>query len=454
MVMRKIIYYGAHRIIGSSLGRVYEQILKEDLRRSPQPSADARLIKLLDHCKDNVPYYAEIIAGLGDSYRQDPVRYLEQFPVLTKEKIRTNFDRLTSRDLSRRKWSYNTSGGSTGQPIKLIQDREFTDGQSAVQMLSFNWAGRTFGEPAVRLWGSERDLLERGMGLKMTILNRLTNDVYFNAFRMTPEVMRSYLERFNTNPPKLIIAYAQAIYELAKFAESEGIAVKRQDTILTSAGTLYPFMREKIEAVFGCKVFNRYGSREVADVACECHEHNGLHVFPWSAHVEVLDEYKNPAPKGVEGDIVVTSLINYAMPLIRYSLGDRGVLSKRNLCLCGRGGQILDRITGRATDNFRTRSGKVVPGEYFIHMIGVHLNDGSIAKFQVVQEDFDRVRVKIVKNDPQGKVESGNIVSIVKLTMGQEVCVQVDFVEDIPCSPSGKYLYTLSRVAPIPEMGP
>jgi phenylacetate-CoA ligase len=283
--------------------------------------------------------------------------------------------------------------------------------------------------------------------LKKIILNHLTNDKFFNAFLMTSEKMRSYLEYLNRHPPKLIIAYVQSIYELAQFAEIEHIDVTPQEAVMTSAGTLYPFMREKIEMVFQCKVFNRYGSREAGDIACECHAHTGLHVFPWGNYVEIVDDLGYPVPNGVEGNILVTNLNNFAMPLIRYSIGDRGVLSLPEQCSCGRQGQILERVSGRNVDVFRKRDGTLVDGEYFTHLL--YYKDW-VQKFQVVQKDYSSVLFKIQKtvNDYQSW-ELEEIKVKTRVVMGEDCVVNFDFVDEILPSPSGKYSYTITEVGQV-----
>lgn len=445
MNLRKSLFFGAHRLfLGSSLGKVYEHIYNEDQARSSRDTTGQYLIRMLNHCQLSVPYYAEIISRMGDGYKNDPETYLTRFPILTKEIIRKNSDRLNSTDLSRRNWIYNSSGGSTGEPIRLIQDRQYMDHQMAIQWLSFNWAGRKLGEPAYFLWGSERDILKGTIGLRKKILNKLTNDRFLNAFLMTPEKMRQYLAQLNRMPPKLIVAYVQSIYELAQFAEKEKIFVAPQTAIMTSAGTLFSFMREKIETVFQCKVFNRYGSREVGDIACECETHAGLHVFPWGNYIEIVDEQGRLVPNGIEGNILVTNLSNFAMPLIRYSIGDRGVLSQSDCCKCGRQGQIIEKITGRNVDVFRKIDGTLVDGEYFTHLL--YFKDW-VRKFQVVQKDYSHVVFRIVKTDVDYAPEDlADIQEKTKIVMGEDCIVSIEFLDDIPPSESGKYRYTISEV--------
>lgn len=442
--MQKLIYYTAHRLIGSSLGQVYEQYLREDQGGVPADRVHQLLVQLFQHCEAHVPYYAKLMNDIAVDYTKDPFRYLAQLPVLTKEYIRQNFTQLTSDDLAQRRWIYNTSGGSTGEPIRLIQDRAYLDRQTAIQLLSFTWAGRAFGEPAVRIWGSERDILQGTMGWKMKTLNRLTNDQYLNAFRMTPEKMRAFIKLLNRERPKLIIAYTQAMYELAKFAEAEDLPVAPQQAIVTSAGTLYPFIREKIERVFQCKIFNRYGSREVGDIAGECQAHRDLHVFPWGNYVEILDEAGQPAPAGTEGNIVVTCLTNHAMPLIRYAIGDRGILSPRQSCSCGRTGQMIEKIVGRSVDTFKTNDGVLVDGEYFTHLL--YFRDW-VQQFQIIQKDPRRIVYRIVQGEADyGAQELDEICAKTKVIMGQDCQVNFEFTNEIQPSASGKYRYTISEV--------
>jgi phenylacetate-CoA ligase len=101
---------------------------------------------------------------------------------------------------------------------------------------------------------------------------------------------------------------------------------------------------------------------------------------------------------------------------------------------------------GRLSDSFRTSSGKIVPGEYFIHLIGVVLNDGSIERFQVIQHSYDHVTVKIVRLKGHNQIDLTKIVDKIRLVMDLSCTVIVEFVDDIPPSASGKYLYTVSEV--------
>src|SRR3990172_5300720 len=329
MNYRKSIGFLYLKARGDKFPAVYNNIKKSTELRDFENVGNKCLSEILKHCKKNVPYYRNIFNSLGDIEirKGNPIDIIKKIPPMTKDIIRRHFQDLQSNDLYKRKWYYNTSGGSTGEPTRLIQDREYSSRGEAIAYLHYWLVGHEIGKKMVKLWGSERDILESSVRIKEKIKNSFWNIKWMNAFRMTPEKMKQYLALLDSSPPDLVLAYAQSIYELALFAERNGFRVAPRRAITTSAGTLYPFMREKIEEVFRCKVFNRYGSREVGDIACEHPGSGGLWVAPWGCYVEIVDEYDNPVPPGVEGDILVTSLINFAMPLIRYKIGDRGVLS-------------------------------------------------------------------------------------------------------------------------------
>src|SRR2546422_765159 len=352
------------------------------------------LRQLLQHCRTAVPHYAELLeeAGARRIEGADPRACLQRLPILTKEMIRANFSRLQSKDRPRRKCHHNTSGGSTGEPVQVVQDAEYDDRSAAVGLFYNSLLGCKVGEPIVRLWGSERDLQGGTRSRKARFFNWLTNTTWLNAFLMSPERMQEFIQTLNRLRPRLIVAYAQAAYELARFAERERISVAPQRAVLTSAGTLYPFMREKIATVFGCEVYNLYGSREVSDIACELPGLSGLWAAPWGNFVEIVDEAGRPVPPGTEGNIVVTCLTNYAMPLLRYWIGDRGALLPDDTVADHPGTQVLKSVSGRNVDVFRTRDQTLVDGEYFTHLLYFR---SWVWKFQVVQKTHAHIVFKV-----------------------------------------------------------
>jgi phenylacetate-CoA ligase len=440
-------YFVLKTLSGSNVYRYYSAWSKEDCRSGIAGSViEASLLRLLKHCYEYVPYYRQLFDQRGITPREldhDPLAALHSLPLLTKDTIRTQADALTSKDIHTRRWFYNTSGGSTGEPVRFIQDAEYADKSLALTMLYSQRIGKLPGESELRVWGSERDIFAGTVSLRARLVNALTHTRYINAFRMTPESMKESIRQINVQRPKLIVAYAQAMYELAAFAEREGIRVMPQNAIITSAGTLYDFMRSRIESVFGCPVYNRYGSREVGNIACERPKAAGLFSLPWGTYIEIVDDKGHPVPPGTEGEIIITSLINFAMPLLRYRIGDRGSFLEPSPH--SDTGQVLGRISGRVVDSFIAQDGTIVDGEYFTHLMYFR---PWVLKFQVVQQSVNKVTFFVVPGDiPVSKTEIEEITAKTRLVLGEAVDVSFEFSDDIAAGPSGKYRYTISEVA-------
>lgn len=441
MSLRERLFHATLSMKGIKTYEYLKQIQAEDALCSGRMILESSLSAILLHCRRHVPYYARLINSRLSTKETDPFKILSLLPVLYKNTLREKPDQLKSDDIGKRKWFYNTSGGSTGEPVRFIQDKYYLEMTNAIAELFTSLAGRKPGSPKFLLWGSERDIIKPGKDFKKVILNSLGNTIWLNAFLMTPHRMRTYINLVNNSKKGIIIAYAQAAYELACFASNENVRVTPPLAMITSAGTLYPFMREKIEGVFCCPVFNRYGSREVGLIAAERPGADGMIVPPWSTYVEILDQDGNNLKPGMEGEIVVTNLLNYAMPLIRYSIGDRGALMEDEPIY---GYQRIKKISGRNVDTFIRRDGTLVDGEYFTHLL--YFRDW-IDKFQVVQTGYDEIIYKIVTARSSRLSEAREeIAARTRLALGDSCRVHFEVMEHLPPSSSGKYRYTISLV--------
>lgn len=449
---RKPVIYALLFANKSQLAQNFRQI--QHLARQPYPAVqrfqEEHLVHLLQHAWKYVPYYHNILETAGIIERgQVHLERFQQVPILTKAIIRQQGERLYAADRHTRRPYINTSGGSTGEPVRLIQDQPYADWNIANTLYYRTFVGQELGDLEIRLWGSERDILEGRESWQRRLRDFLYNRIDVNAFRMTPADMRRFVELLNDRRPPWIEAYAQPMYEFAGFVKQQGLRVPSPKGILTSAGTLYPFMRERIAGVFQCPVFNRYGSREVGGIACTCEYQNGLHLSPWNHYVEILDEQNQPVPPGGTGRVHITLLHNYAMPLIRYALGDMAVQAKDDLatCHCGRSGMpLIDSVRGRDVSLFKTRDGALVDGEFFTHLF--YLKPWC-QKFQVIQTAYDQIVMKIVLTPnslAQFQQDQPRLIQNARAVMGASLHVDFNLVDDIPPNPSGKFAYTLCEV--------
>jgi len=389
-----------------------------------------KLSILLSYAYQHVPYYKEILLPYfseNDSF--------SKIPFLTKDTIREQGSKLYSDEHKARGSYKNSSGGSTGIPLVFLQDREYLTYSRAVWMFIKSLRGSDPYDSEVVIWGSERDTFAGRKPIDLAVKDFFLNRITLNSFRMSEQDMQRYLEILNQHKPKLITAYAQSIYELARFAKRKAIPVTQQNAVHTTAMVLHDFMRKEIEEVFQCPVFDHYGSREVGAIATECSAHEGLHVLSENVIVEIVDRHGNSCPPGVEGEIVVTSLTNFSMPLIRYKIGDYGILSSPSSCSCGCVYPKLDKVIGRSTDVFITQDGVAVYPGFFSHILFFR---EEIKQFQVVQKAPDLVVFRIVKTKDIPNKFLMDISEKTRLLMGKTCRVEFEYPQDIPMPESGK----------------
>jgi phenylacetate-CoA ligase len=447
---RKTVLRVAAVVLGRRMFEHFEYLKKIEYER-PEMLArlqDEKLSGLLMHAHANVPYYHKILEDAAVIKNGKVcLENFQRIPVLTKDIIRNQGENMYSKDYQKRSWFHNSSGGSTGEPVRFIQDRNYKDWSLACGYYFNYMAGKDVGEPELKLWGSERDILKGSEKLSSRINNLLFNVEMLNSFLMSEKNLKDYVSRWNLIRPKSVNAYTSSVYDFARYIKGAGIKIFRPEVIICSAETLTPDVRNLIEEVFGCPALNHYGSREVGVIACECLKKEGLHTFPLNTKMEILDESLRPCPPGQMGNVYVTTLDNLSMPLIRYGIGDMAIPAKITKCSCGRGAPLIETVVGRHIEVFKTRDGKIVPGEFFIHFVGVVYNKGIVKKFQVVQKNYDYILIKAVLLDNQKFAETiPALVDSIRKVMGQDCKVEFEYVDDIPPTKSGKYLYTISEL--------
>lgn len=449
MNARLDLYLAMHALRLDTLPIAYAQIVSEDRDRRGHVRLPHRLAGVLGHAWADVPYYREALPGpppAGPRPVLDTLQaYLEKASLLTKDTLRTRVPDLHARSGRFRRTYTNTSGGSTGVPVSFLQDQRHWDITTATQMLNSLWYGRRFGQPELYIWGSEIDIIKGQAGLRMRAFKVLSRRQYFDAYLMTEANRQKLLDELATRRWPLIVGYTQSLYEIARAARRRRLQLVPPGSIVITAETLHEFMRTEIEEVFGAPVYNRYGSREFGDIAAECPEARTLHVLPWTCYVEIVDNNGHLLPAGEEGEVVITSLANQSMPLIRYRIGDRAALLPDGRCACGRGGQRLAAVAGRSDGIFRRRDGGMVDGKFFLELL--HPKPW-IHSYQIVQRDYEWVEILVVPNGSlrPSEEEVTALQADTRCVMGPDCRLDLHFVSDLARSGSGKWRYTISHV--------
>jgi phenylacetate-CoA ligase len=400
-----------------------------------------RVQALLHHAYETAPFYRKSWTAVGAEPGDvtGPAEF-QTLPFLSKQDIQNSLKDLVSTNYGASDLIPDASGGSTGIPTNF-----YSDGINYYKKHSFiyrhdRWSGWDFGQRVGIIWGAQHEV-QRSRAFRERLLQKyLFRTMFLDAFSLSDARVVEFIRILNTEKPAILLSYTNAMFLVARLVRQKNLEVHSPKGIIVSAETLTSEKRALIEAVFGCKVLNRYGSREVGMIASECMAQEGLHIASDNIYLEVIKDGRSAKP-GELGEIVVTDLLNYAMPLIRYRTGDIGAMSDK-LCSCGRGLPILKEVCGRSSDFFVTRSGKFIHGEYFTHLFyGIP----AVKRFRITQESRDSVNVSV---QPLGEIppdELRRVVDEVKKVMeGAEVTLTA--ASEVESVPSGKFMFTVSRV--------
>lgn len=404
-----------------------------------------RLKALVTHAYDTCPFYKERFDRSGFNPRkfQSPAD-LEKVPELTKSDIQANMGSMISRSFPKETLVRDKTGGSSGNPLVFYYQRDRIDSRHAAITRHNRWAGWDIGDKVGLIWGAYSDL-EGYKKLKSRLRNSLlTRYLVLDTSSMTEGKIAGYVEQLRRYRPKVLLAYTNSLVLLASYMKDRGVDDVRPDGIVCTCELLTPESRSLIESVFRCKVFDRYGSREVAVIASECDRHDGMHINADNLFLEFTKEGKGVG-YGEVGDILITDLRNIGMPLIRYRIEDMGAPSDAT-CSCGRGLPLMKMMAGRVTDFIVTPEGKIVSGVALAtYMI---TNIEGVGQVQLVQETRDRLTVKLVRNDRYTGETSKSLLSNARKFLGDGIRIEIEYVDSIPRSPSGKLFFSISKVNP------
>jgi phenylacetate-CoA ligase len=397
------------------------------------------LNRLLAHAKSHVPFY-----GDDNRYPNElhSLQQLAELPLLDKDTIRQHESSLLSRKPGETHW-WKSTGGSTGQPLRFAHTPLSHDWRTAMSMRGYSWAGAPPGSKQAYIWGIPTTTPSALRRLKESLHRRLERKRLYNCFAFTPSTMKACYEDLLRWRPDVIVGYTNATYELARFAIARQLPAVKVKAVLCAAEKVHPVQRQAISRAFSCPVFDTYGSREFMLIASECPAHAGLHVSMENLITEVVDDQGLPVKEGATGRLLVTDLHNYAMPFIRYEIGDLARFTSKS-CPCGRGLLLLDDIVGRKLDVIRCPEGRVVPGELFPHVIK---DFHDIRRFQVIQESMHDIRLLLQSDTKISEDTKQAIVAKLVELVGADMQVHVEIVDSIALTPSGKHRVTISRLS-------
>jgi phenylacetate-CoA ligase len=402
------------------------------------------LQRLIAHAIKECPYYRtrfqEKNITPGDIHSFDDFASL---PILEKRDIQLHRDEMVAESWPRNDLRQNQTGGSTGTPISFYLSRDRQWSQAGATWRHNRWAGYDFGEKIALVWGAPRDIPLNSWKRRLRNLV-LDRTLYLDTANITEAKLRSFHDALKKFRPKVIQAYARSLTLLARYIKSHGYQAYQPHSIITSAEALDQSDRVLLEDVFNCPVFNRYGCREFTVVASECEEHQGLHLMAEGLYVEVVRGNRPVAP-GEMGELLVTDLLNLAMPMIRYRIGDMGTLDN-SPCPCGRGLPRLRNVEGRITDFIVGTDGRLVSGVFLATYVVAQRP--SLGQVQLWQNKRDAILYKIARpeGNPVDKVDREYLTTETRKYLGGDMKIEFESVGELKSEPSGKFIFCRSNV--------
>ncbi|HET9462435.1 MAG TPA: hypothetical protein VFO43_00515 [Thiobacillus sp.] len=380
----------------------------------------------------HTPYYEETLTPFLDRGALD----FGTLPVLHKDDVIRRLDDLLARhpnqsQADRSQVKIGHTGGSTGRPLAFWYDDAKHELMRAGMMRSYRLSGWRPGQKILNFWGARQDVVAGGV-FGAQLGDAIAAEHTIAAFGYTEAQLVEWARFIQRYRPVLLQGYASVLAEVARVViENRMPMPKTLIGVYSTAEVLDDGQRRRMQQAFGCKVFNQYGSREIPNIACECRL-GKMHVFTDMVTLESV-------PMESENRLLVTSLSNRLMPMIRYDIGDSGRLLDGE-CACGLPFPLMEMDLCRQNDLIRTRRGKIVHPSYFNRLL---YGQTQIRQYQWVQRDLDRITLNLVAPRALSSETLASLSASIRRDVDAQMVLDVHYLGDIPRTVSGKHRFVI-----------
>ncbi len=441
VVLGKVLYPAWERLRGRPTFSLLAQ-----LRQSERMPADerevarsGRLRRLMRHAYQHTTHYRRIMDGLGLCAEDfSSIADLHELPLLDRATFQQNpEDRIAP-------WPpvvySKTTSGSTGQPVVIRYSEESRSWRDATRWRGFGWGGYEMGDKAMHIWGTPVPPPAGLKAARIALDHKLRRDIYASCNVRTPEGLRGMVDIVRREKPTAILAFAQALGDLARFVNQNDLRDWPDIPTIYGAERLWPHDRAEVVKAFGPPVFETYGCREFTLMGAECEAHDGLHESMENLVVEIVvrepDGTTRAAAPGEQGEVAVTDLHNLAYPFIRYLTGDLAVERAQAACSCGRTLRRFGPVTGRVTETLTDGAGNRVDGLIFNILFLTIAADAL--QFQVVQHLDRSLTLRLVPLASGLSPAAEKTIRTFVTEQVRGVQLTIELVPEISLSKSGK----------------
>jgi len=341
---------------GTTTSLLYKQL--SSFHSSPEElhkEQEKRLGYFLCQIKKQNPLYSTYLSKISDvDIRQDPATVLKILPIVDKNFISQNRENLFA-PISKRKWQFKKTGGSTGEPFQYAIDLKSISESWAYTLWCWNkYADYTPGDPYITIAGSS--LGGGSYRLKTQIYRTLQNNYLISGDTISKD-MNVHSHRIKK--AKLIFCYPSSMLALLETKPTLFLNHRLKAVFTTSEQLLSP-VRKFIEKTLNVPVFDMYGANDGGVISCECNHHNGFHYDPFNCFIETI---RNDVTG--QSELLLTSLNSLCFPFVRYRVGDMAELGEFGSCNCGNPFPLIKNLSGRTRDVLKLQDGSYVHGVVF-----------------------------------------------------------------------------------------
>ncbi len=400
---------------------------------------ESRLNNLFLHAYQTSSFYRDLFDKTKmDVKNKISIEDLTNLPILTRELVRNNYESIQSKQLNSYKYLRRTTGGTTGTPLKYLYDKDSWSLGWALKIRDWSYGGYSIGDKMALLAGASI-VPNQKKNFKRNMWNSLNGFIPLSTTHFDKEILKNYYKIIKQEKISFIRGYPSSLLGFAEFLRDNKLNISVK-AAFTTAEVLQNEHRDYIEDAFGCKIFDQYGAADACAHASECNHHNGFHVSFEPSICEIVNVHENFDGKKI-GDLVYTSLTNYAMPMFRYSPGDMAELQEEQ-CSCGRKTLMVKKIIGRTTERILFSNGRVLAGPAFTLIF----RKFDLKNYQLVQNSKNSIDINLIKDEGYNSKQEQEILKIMKFHCGENVEINLNYLTEIAQVRSGKHRFIVSNL--------
>ena len=399
----------------------------------------AQLELLLAHSYQVLPYYKERLDAAGYRPKQELTWDIwSKIPILKRRTLQEEAAALTASTIPKGhgKTFTRSSSGSSGRPVKVVASELSGLFRDSCMLRDILWHRIDVGGKLAAIRGRNKAATFPD-GLSKPTWDPTVDSVFSTGpgaalTSVTPVPQQAdWLQR---QDPDYLVIMPHNLFALAEHCRMEGIRLGKLQGVSTYGGVVRPEDREACRAAWDVEIFDVYSAEEPGYMAIQCPEFEHYHVQSEAALVEVLDEDGRTCQAGEVGRVIVTPLHNFAMPLLRYDLGDMAEVGQP--CACGRGLPVIKRFVGRTRDMLTLPTGEQVSPSF----VNDAFRDLPVAQYQIIQDAPDHLQVKLVPEDSfEAAEQEPAIRAMLTERLPAAYGMTFSYHEKIEHTPGGKY---------------